>query len=442
MDLEKEVSCRLRQTITPGQRVMLGYSGGPDSEALLQLFLSTDLCREYELHVVHVDHGWRAESQQEAQTLLKICQKRGVPFHLETLDRREAKGNLENWSREERYRCFRKVGNRLNTRWLLLGHQKDDLLEVTLKRLMEGAHLVQARGMDFLSEREGLVLVRPLLGIWKEDLLAYLSSKQVSYLEDPTNQDTSFLRASLRHTLFPLLSKTMKKNVRHALCHVALEASLLKEHIDESLEKEWSAWHTDRAVFMQTEGGLSSFLLLQAISRAAQLVQSNFSREQELSAIHSLIGRKGPTLFSKGASHLYVDTNRFLLLRGAPLLPLPSQVQIKEEGIYQVGSWSIRVSRDTLEAVSDSPFHLFEKGFCFQIPSLPLTVLSSTDAHIQRFGASLPRKKATFTLPSSIRRYVPMVLVQNKLVALPARGWIDLAQRGSPFSVCCVWNEL
>ena len=177
-ELEKLFASTIRSYVPQGSRIMLGYSGGPDSEALLQLYLASSLEQEYPLHLVHIDHGWREESQLEAFCLREKAFNLNLPFHTRTLAPSDTVGNLENWARQERQSFFEDIGAQIGSPWLLLGHHKDDSVEVVLRRLMEGSHLIHASGMTFLTVLNSLRVLRPLLFFEKKDLLSYLNEKR------------------------------------------------------------------------------------------------------------------------------------------------------------------------------------------------------------------------------------------------------------------------
>ena len=119
----------------------LGYSGGPDSKALLYSLLA---CRRFfslELQVAHVDHGWRPTSGQEAEALKKEVLSLELPFHLCTLKFGEFERAIGRSRVGLSALAFSSLYRQLGCQAVLLGHQAEDLAETVLKRLFEGAHL-------------------------------------------------------------------------------------------------------------------------------------------------------------------------------------------------------------------------------------------------------------------------------------------------------------
>lgn len=215
---------RFLQERWEGSRPLLvGYSGGPDSEALLQLVLEAKI----PCHVAHVDHGWRAESAREAEHLKSRI---SVPFHTLRLPVPPEK-NREEAAREGRLAFFRTLFAGGHYQALLLGHQADDLAETVLKRLFEGAHLVHLGSMEKISQFEELVIWRPLLNVRRREIEAYLEKKGITPLIDPTNSDPAYLRARMRKELFPFLKKSFGKEVVSNLALLSERAGELERYL-------------------------------------------------------------------------------------------------------------------------------------------------------------------------------------------------------------------
>ncbi|MBS0619939.1 MAG: tRNA lysidine(34) synthetase TilS [Verrucomicrobia bacterium] len=201
--------------------LLLGYSGGPDSKALLHLLLA---CGR-EVHLAHIDHGWREESSAEAALLQEEAESLGLPFHLLRLAAADFHpGNLEEQGREARLDFFSKTYAALQAKALVLGHHADDQAEVVLKRLFEGSSLLSLSGMQGESILRGMRVWRPLLGVRKASILSWLKERGISAIEDATNLDSRFLRGRMRSRLLPDLAKEFGKEIVPALCRLGGEA--------------------------------------------------------------------------------------------------------------------------------------------------------------------------------------------------------------------------
>jgi tRNA(Ile)-lysidine synthase len=221
----------LEECLEPHDIILLAFSGGPDSSALLEALLESIPRFPLQIHVAHVDHGWREESREEAMLLKERVESKGVFFHHTRLEL-QGQTNLEDRSREARYQFFEKLYQQLGAKALLLGHHKDDLAETVLKRLFEGAHLENLGGMQKRSFLRGQCLLRPLLDWDKKKILEWLVGKNVSYLIDPTNEDPRFLRSRFRKKMIPFLEEEFGKNIKDNLILLSKRSFRLKEYLE------------------------------------------------------------------------------------------------------------------------------------------------------------------------------------------------------------------
>lgn len=199
--------------------LLLAYSGGGDSSALFHLVLKYQQLYPLDFRVIHVDHGWRKESREEALSLKERCP---VPFYLETLQIDPRESNLEDKCRKLRLACFKKIYQEIEAEGLLMAHHANDQAETVLKRIFEGGPL---HGLLKERDLEGMRVLRPLLGVKKKALTDYLSREGVSYVKDPTNEDERFLRGKMRKTIIPLLEAHFGKGIVGPLCKLAERSS-------------------------------------------------------------------------------------------------------------------------------------------------------------------------------------------------------------------------
>lgn len=183
--------------------MLLGYSGGPDSKALLYALLECGV----KPHLAHVDHGWREESSREAQLLKEEAERLGCPFFSTRLQ----ECTSEEAARSARLSYFSTLMAPYAA--LLFAHQAEDLAETVLKRIFEGAHLTRLGGMEPVSVQFGMAIWRPLLKALKRELIEFLKSRSLSFFEDPTNANPAYLRSRMRLSLFPFLQEQFGKDM-------------------------------------------------------------------------------------------------------------------------------------------------------------------------------------------------------------------------------------
>ncbi len=187
--------------------LVLAVSGGPDSVALMWLMArwQRSLARGPLLTVVTIDHGLRPEAAREAREVKRLAAEFGLPHRTLRWRGAKPKTGLPAAAREARYRLLAQAARALGASHVLTAHTRDDQAETLLMRLFRGSGLAGLSAMAPLSERDGIVLARPLLDVPKAQLIATLRRAKVGFADDPTNRDTAFTRPRLR-ALLPLLA--------------------------------------------------------------------------------------------------------------------------------------------------------------------------------------------------------------------------------------------
>jgi tRNA(Ile)-lysidine synthase len=203
--VEAKVAEGCRRVLSAGARVLVGVSGGADSAALAGALAR--LARRLtlgDLQLAHIDHQLRASSKDDAAVARRLAEALGLPFHLREVRVQRGEGP-EGGARRARYAALAEVARSLGSTCVAVGHTRTDQAETVLLRLFRGAGL---RGLSAMagSRRlsEGVQLVRPLLGVSRDELRAFGASLALPSCEDPTNADPRFRRNALR-ALWPQL---------------------------------------------------------------------------------------------------------------------------------------------------------------------------------------------------------------------------------------------
>ena len=200
-DLERRFIKTVRDTgiLPPGSRVAAAVSGGSDSMAMLRMLHAFRDHMDWDLYVLHIHHGVREESNNEADMVKATAGLLELRFVLRRLAPPES-GSLEaglSRLRQEVYEAEGREGS-----LVAVGHTATDRAETLLMRMLEGGGL---RGLGGMSYRGVGPVRRPLLRMERGELEEYLRARGLTWARDESNHDTSILRNALRHRVFPVL---------------------------------------------------------------------------------------------------------------------------------------------------------------------------------------------------------------------------------------------
>lgn len=237
----------LKEKIPHGERVLIALSGGKDSSALLWGLLKVRRLLGLHIEACHVDHGLRKESGEDAAFVAAQCERLGVICHVVKLGKRPAQSNMEAWARRERYQAFREIMERESLTLLVTAHTANDVAETLLMRLFANKELTTIEEAD--GRRQCL---RPLLGISREQIEAFVEQEGIPFVEDPSNRDTAIVRNRVRQRVIPRLEDefdpSMVWNLAERAQSLAADCEALQQVAQESVQRigevEWRsrAW--------------------------------------------------------------------------------------------------------------------------------------------------------------------------------------------------------
>ncbi len=201
--------------------VGVGVSGGADSMVLLDIAIKT--LGKDRIEVLHIEHGIRGQASiDDAKHVEDYCKKNGVKFSLFSVDvpalSKENKRSEESEARIFRHGVYERFAQENNT-CVLLGHHKDDRKESIIMHILRGSAIAGLVGM---SEKDGYI-VRPLIGMSRQEVEQYAKENGIEYVTDETNAQTVYNRNYLRHVLIPMIDERYDSDALLRLSDVAKE---------------------------------------------------------------------------------------------------------------------------------------------------------------------------------------------------------------------------
>lgn len=220
----------------PKERVYLvGVSGGVDSRVLLQTLIDTGFTN---LVICHLDHRLRGgDSERENRLIRRLATRLKLPLVQEQVQGWPQKLSLETAARQARQQFFVRAAKQFGASHVFLGHQADDQVETFLFNILRGAGSIGQAAMRTETRISvhgvDLIVVRPLLHVWKQEIRDYARQRRLTFSEDVTNAENKFTRNRIRNLLVPeierILGRPFKSNLLR-LCEIAGdEAELLRQ---------------------------------------------------------------------------------------------------------------------------------------------------------------------------------------------------------------------
>ncbi len=230
------------------ETVVVAVSGGPDSVALLHTLFRLQDELALRLHVAHLNHMLRGEtSDKDAEFVGALAETLGIPFTCESRDtrahQRERKNSsLEDAARDVRHAFLSDVADEVGASRIALGHTVDDQAETVLLQLVRGTGLSGLRGMLPVRGR----IIRPLLGVRRDDILEYLKAEGIDYRIDETNLSDDFARNRMRTDILPMLQREFNPRAAENIARTAELVRRAEEWADSELDRSFDSLVTSR----------------------------------------------------------------------------------------------------------------------------------------------------------------------------------------------------
>ena len=233
-DLPKNFTDPEELTGLPGNTpILVGYSGGADSTALLHMLCRFRAAYGTPIYAAHIHHGIRGEEADRDEEFCRdFAKKHDIPLFVHHADvprlSQEWGESIEATARRVRYDFFDLVMNRESIPILATAHNADDNLETMIFHLARGSGLGGMCGIPQSRLCEHGTLIRPLLGVTREEILSYCKKNDLTFVVDSTNRDTDYTRNKIRSEILPALKGINESAVENA---VRVANTLREDHL-------------------------------------------------------------------------------------------------------------------------------------------------------------------------------------------------------------------
>ncbi|MGC8868910.1 MAG: tRNA lysidine(34) synthetase TilS [Sulfurihydrogenibium sp.] len=407
--------------INPNDRVLVAFSGGPDSVALTYLFYKfKDFLKLDRIVLAHLNHSLREEADLDESFSKSFGEKYGIPVFTKKVDVRcIAKKNrisIEEAGRLERYKFFQEVMQNQNLNKLATAHHLSDLVETMFLWFIQGSK----RGLKGFKPKEGNI-IRPLYFVKKEDILDFCQKNALEYVIDKTNFDRRYVRNKVRLDIVPLAKSV----------NIALEESLLRLSYFENLDEDFLDSYS-KEILSKLKG--KNYIDLNMIKDYHDTVKYRVIRDwiyenfglhlsyEKLIKVLSIIKTGGTKMISLEKDVKLIKEYDRLFVRNLEdvenfdkeyKLKIGDTIFIKEAGITLTAFKPERVVFETLK--NDKTVE------CFNLQAEEFTVRFKRDGdRFLPFGRKTEKKlKDIFIdlkIPKNMRKSIPLLVFNDKIL--------------------------
>lgn len=401
--------------IKKGEKVVIGFSGGPDSAFLLDILLKLREELSLELSLAHINHLLRgAESDADEEFTRNTAEKYGLKCYVKRADMqkyaREHKIGDEEAGRLIRYSFFEEVLKETKGDKVALGHNLDDEIETFMFRLMRGTSL---KGLEGIPKKRGKY-VRPILELYKSQIIDYLHKNDIKYRVDLSNLENNYTRNSIRLDLIPEIEERYNNNFKEKIANLMEEIgqvnSLLKIDYKEFMVEDYlDLEKLQKITDYEKRKVLNSYLLKYNVEVSRKKLDSILSLMNTGGSKKISLGKK--VMFKKEYNKLYVDINSEK--RDEVVLTM----NLKIPGEITFGRYRLKA-----EHCKDCKKDLGENSFLVNLPKssiLEVRTRKPGDKIIISKGGLNKKLKDIFInskIPKEVREKVPIVTLEEEII--------------------------
>ena len=225
-------------------KLLVGFSGGPDSTALLLALLMIKDSLDLSLLIGHVNYNLRGkESDADEAFVREFCFSHNLCLVIKSVHL-DSKANFEASARDVRMNYFQALLKDYKLDYIALGHNQGDNAETVMMNLIRGSGITGLRGILPKSN----TIIRPLLGFTRKEIYTFLTEEGIEWREDLSNQESNYTRNKVRNDLFPWINENMNPTVSEKLVSLSSLMIETEEFIEEYIERSFK-----RYLLRQTE---------------------------------------------------------------------------------------------------------------------------------------------------------------------------------------------
>ena len=415
--------------------ILVGFSGGADSRALLDLLIKYASDSGASVFAAHVNHGIRGkEADRDEEFCRKVADSYGIPCFVHRVDiptiAKESGKSVELCARDERYAFFARIMRENSIPLLATAHNANDNLETMLFNLARGSGLSGLCGIPHTRACESGLLIRPILLMSKDEVLGYCANNNLDFVTDSTNTDTDYTRNKIRAEIIPVLKEIVPSPEKKAADASALlreDNELLSAMADDLLNNA-SCGSIELSVLLSAHKAISS----RAVMKLFGTVCDTSLEQVHVNDILELCrtARSGARICLPAGFCARINGSRLEFVLASSLAEDKA-----EDFLVDVSEGERFISQINAEIVigkSQRDINIYKKSIKFDINSD--TIDGTFTLRQRRAGdkifmggmhKSVKKLMCDKKIPSELRSRIPMICQGDQIVAIPFLGVCD-----------------
>ena len=219
--------------IQPGDKIVIGVSGGPDSISMLNILNEIKEEFQIELYVAHINHMIREEAVDDEKYVQSYCEKNGIQCYVKRIDVQQFantyKIGTEEAGRKVRYDFFEEVMQNVGANKIGIAHNKNDKIETIIMNLLRGSGLSGLKGIEPIRDNK---YIRPLIECDRQEIENYCEQHQLEPRIDKTNFENDYTRNKIRNIIIPYIKEEFNPNIIETIDRLSQVATDESNYID------------------------------------------------------------------------------------------------------------------------------------------------------------------------------------------------------------------
>lgn len=224
--------------IEPGDKIVLGVSGGPDSISMLNILNEIKEEFKFEIYVAHVNHLIRKEAEDDERFVQEYCTRNNIKCFVKRIDvikiANTKKIGTEEAGRNARYEFFEEVMEKVDANKIAIAHNVNDKVETIIMNLMRGSSISGLKGIEPIRDNK---YIRPLIECERQEIEQYCEENKLDPRIDKTNFENDYTRNKIRNIVIPYIKKEFNPNIVETISRLSQIATDESDYIESQTDK-------------------------------------------------------------------------------------------------------------------------------------------------------------------------------------------------------------